>query len=189
MEAKIEGFFQSLELFLQQVDEKLNECDALKEQISDHQDQKRICSLVQVAQLNIECINEQLQKLLVFKLLDKIQEKKDNLRQIQTWFRDKSDMFQKKLDKCLIVSDLHHQDKCAEYLTWMSEICFILKQHALKLEFHVLKICKNEIMEDASAPNVDESDSIFHHQTWSQDAPLSFKIDDEDLEKVKCKLL
>jgi hypothetical protein len=188
MEAKIDGFFQTVIRYLDKVESISNTCSKLQAQIEDHKSQYQMIESVNPSEFQIDSINERLKSLLLKKVADKISDFCQKQEESVLWFQEQSDLVNKKLEKCLESEQIKSQSlEYGEYITWMSECCTLIGKYALKAQyFNLQNPKKSEQIDDSQQETiVDESDYIFQHSKRSNQKPTqSFIVDHEDSETL-----
>ena len=96
MEAKIDGFFQTVIRYLDKVESISNTCSKLQAQIEDHKSQYQMIESVNPSEFQIDSINERLKSLLLKKVADKISHFCQKQEERVLWFQKQSDLLNKK---------------------------------------------------------------------------------------------
>lgn len=188
MEAKIEGFFQTVIRYLDEQERISNTCCRLQAQIEDHKSQYQMIETVNPTDFELDSMNERLKMLVLKKLSDRISDFWQTLEENVSWFDEKSQLLNKKLEKCLESDQIKNQSlEQGEYITWMAQICSIIDKQALKVQYMILHGTKKSVenKEDQEEIIEDESDYIFQHsKKESQKTTQSFNMDCGDLESL-----
>ena len=188
MDTKIDGFFQTVIRYLDEVELISNNCSRLQTHIEEHKSQYQMIESVNPSDFNIDSIDDRLKRLLLKKSADQINDSCQKLEDKVSWFSEKSDLLSKKLEKCLQTDQIKNQClEDGEYITWMSDSCNIIRNHALKVQIvQNSKFIQGE--EHAEDEAIDESDSIFQHSKITNQRPtVSFNMDPKDLELLNRK--
>jgi len=195
MEAKIDGFFQTVIRYLDEQERISKTCIKLQAQIEDHKSQCQMIENVNPVEFQLDSINERLKILLLKKLTDKINDYWQMLEENVSWFHEKSELLSKKLEKCLESDQIKNQNlEHGEYITWMSQICSIIEKQDLKVQCMIFKNgAKKSIEKEGDQEEIieDESDYIFQHsKKESQKPDQSFNMDHGDVESLNyyCEL-
>ena len=74
-----------------------------------------------------------------------------------------------------------------EIFTWISEICFLVTSHSLKVEFLCSDLRRKKFGGSDKNQDQDESDLIFGHETANPKSDLTFKMSHGKVEKLNCE--
>ena len=194
---KLQGFYSTVNRFLETYDEDIGHCNKLVEQIQEHKKQIRSCENVDVDDFKIECINLEIKALVLQKLQDKVNQHTIELNTVISKFKSNSMLLRDKLEKCVKLQfrpSSNDDIMFAQYFTWAFEVSDIFEKHALKCDYLLENL--NLVLlqtggDDAENGDVivdDESDAIFGHDiskpVWSRNFEFSYG----DKEKLTCKL-
>ena len=134
MEAKIDGFFQTVIRYVENIETISNICSKLQAQIEDHKSQYQMIESVNPSEFQIDSINERLKSLLLRKLIDKISDLCQKQTENVSWFQEQSDLLKKKLEKCLETEEIKSRSlEYGEHITWMAECCTLIEKQALQV--------------------------------------------------------
>ena len=194
LDVKIQGFYSTVNRFLESYDEEIGQCNRLVEQIQEHKKQIRSCENVDVDDFKIESINLEIKALVLQKLQDKVNQHTIELNTVILKFKSNSMLLRDKLEKCVKLQfrpSSNDDIMFAQYFTWAFEISDIFEKHALKCDYLLENFNLLQTGDDAENNDViaeDESDAIFGHDiskpVWSRDFEFSYG----DKEKLICKL-
>ena len=194
LDVKIQGFYSTVNRFLESYDEEIGQCNRLVEQIQEHKKQIRSCENVDVDDFKIESINLEIKALVLQKLQDKVNQHTIELNTVISKFKSNSMLLRDKLEKCVKLQfrpSSNDDIMFAQYFTWAFEISDIFEKHALKCDYLLENFNLLQTGDDAENNDViaeDESDAIFGYDiskpVWSRDFEFSYG----DKEKLICKL-